>query len=143
MHDDHKVIDYLLEELNKHGASQFDVSKELEVRFGTEFANKLSAFYERSLEYYDLAKTNPENGFIEPTSKGHEVIKNGGWIAFKRLDEIANEEEFRREVARRDKEASRDEEREKKSWQRAQNMSALALVLALAALVLALISLTR
>ena len=138
MHDDDIAIDYLLSELGKHGPSQFDVSKELEVRFGTDFANKLSVFYERSLEYYNLAKRSPENGLIELTRKGHEVIQSGGWLVFKRLDEIANEEEFRREIERRDREVKREASHDKYKLQRTQNMSAIALVLAIAALVLSI-----
>ena len=136
MHDDHIVIDYLLKELGKHGPSQFDVNKELEVKFGTDFANKLSVFYERSLEYYDLAKRNSDNGLIELTRKGHEAIQNDGWLAFKRLDEIASEEEFRREVERRDRKAKGEEDHHKNTLQRTQNMSAVALALAITALVL-------
>ncbi|MCB9191542.1 MAG: hypothetical protein H6602_07755 [Flavobacteriales bacterium] len=49
MHDDHQVIDYLLDVLDKHSSSHFDVNKELEVRYGKDFADKLSVFYERSL----------------------------------------------------------------------------------------------
>ena len=138
MHDDHIVIDYLLKELHDHGPSQFDVSKELEVRFGMDFANRLSVFYARSLEYYDLAKKNQDGGFFNLTDKGQKAIKNGGWLAFKRLDEIAIEEEFRRELASRKREAEREAEHEKKSFQKTQNMSAIALILAVAAFVLSL-----
>ena len=140
MHDDHKVIDYLLHELHKHGPLQFDVSKELEVRFGTDFANRLSAFYERSLEYYDLAKRNPETDLINVTIKGRSAIEKGGWLAYKRLDEIVNEEAFRKELARREKESKKEADQEKYRLQRTQNMSAVALVLAIAAIIISLVN---
>lgn len=136
MHDDHIVIDYLLEVLNKHGSSQFDVSKELEVRYGKDFAIKLSAFYERALEYYDVAKKNPKYGLIELTPKGKEALIRGGWLASKQLDDIESEEAFKREVVRRDNEAKAEELYDKAMLQRTQNMSVVALVLAISSIIL-------
>ncbi|MCB9191543.1 MAG: hypothetical protein H6602_07760 [Flavobacteriales bacterium] len=61
-------------------------------------------------------------------------------MASKTLDDIESEVEFNREIARRDEEARIDEEREKMSWQRAQNMSAIALALAIVAIILSVVN---